>query len=246
MPSREKSNQYVGLGRREGSALGQGNLLGRLDLMYELQALEGGQLLDVGCGNGAYSLRMAEQVDLVVGIDIEPDRLDDFRDAAAGTSTKVLQASATAMPFRSQSFDAVTAIETMEHLGPHMDGTLTEIRRVLRPGGAFYLTTPNRWWPMEQHGFALRGRRHPGWHFPFLTWFPPLHRRLSPDDAFTPARLDRLVTHHGFRRTGLAYMLPPLDGHPGLRRRTRLVRRLIERSPLRRFGQTLVMVYTAA
>jgi SAM-dependent methyltransferase len=234
---------YHGLGRREGSALGDGNVDGRLDLMDQLRPLEGKRVLDVGAGNGAYTLRIVERFDSAVGIDIEPDRLEDFRAAAAGRPVEVLQCSATDTPFADGEFDAVTAIETMEHLREYLPGTMKESARVLRRGGTFYLTTPNRWWPLEQHGFTFRGRSRPGWQFPFLTWIPAVHRRFSPNDAFTPRRLDSLIEPHGFRRTGLAYMFPPLDGHPALRRRVQPFLRFLGRTPLRRFAQTLVMTY---
>lgn len=239
----ESGNAYYGLGAEEGSARGDGNIEGRLTLMDSLVPLQGGRLLDIGCGNGAYTLRMLRGFNEAVGLDIEPNRLRQFRDAAADARVTVLECSATDTPFDDGSFDAVTAIETMEHLGEYRTATLREVARVLRPGGALYLTTPNRWWPMEQHGFMFRGKVHPGWRFPFLTWVPPVHRRFSINDAFTPGRLDRVIQAHGFRRTGLAYMWPPLDGHPDLNRRVRPVLQLLERTPLRRFAQTLVMTY---
>lgn len=238
-----RNGSYYGLGAMEGSARGDGNVEGRIALMDSLVALRGQHLLDIGCGNGVYTLRMLEGFDEAVGIDIEPDRLAHFRGTAGAAAVSVLECSATDVPFEDQTFDAVTAIETMEHLGEYLTGTLSEISRVLRPGGSFYLTTPNRWWPLEQHGFMLRGKVRPGWRFPFLTWIPAVHRRFSVNDAFTPGRLDRLVQAHGFERTGLAYMWPPLDRHPALNRRLRPALTLLQKTPLRRFAQTLVMTY---
>jgi ubiquinone/menaquinone biosynthesis C-methylase UbiE len=216
MTPEKDDGAYYGLGRREGSALGDGNIHGRRKLMDSLEPLEGGHLLDIGCGNGAYTLLMVERFSDAVGLDIEPDRLDDFREAAADKPVRVLQCSASDVPFEDAHFEAVTAIETLEHLGAYLKPTMMESARVLRQGGHLYLTTPNRWWPLEQHGFRFRGKWLPGFFFPFLTWIPALHRLFSPNDAFTPGRLDRLIEPHGFRRTGLAYMWPPLDGHPGV------------------------------
>lgn len=234
---------YDGLGAREGSARGDGNIEGRLGLLQALVPWPGGQLLDIGCGNGAYTLRMVCGFDHAVGLDIEPDRLQDFRDTMADAAVTVLECSATKTPYDAGAFDAVTAIETMEHLADNRASTVREMARVLKPGGTFYLTTPNRWWPMEQHGFIFRGTRQPGWRFPFLTWVPTVHRRFSVDDAFTPARLDRIVEPHGFRRSGLAYMWPPLDNHPRFAAVARPLLNVLQRSPLRRFAQTLVMTY---
>jgi 2-polyprenyl-3-methyl-5-hydroxy-6-metoxy-1,4-benzoquinol methylase len=46
------------------------------------------------------------------------------------------------MPFRSESFDMVTALDIYEHIG-ELDLLQQEIRRILKPGGFLILTTPN-------------------------------------------------------------------------------------------------------
>ena len=176
-------------------------------------------------------------------MDIEPDRLADFRAVVGDLPIEIHEVSAADLPQEDGHFDVVTFIETVEHLGEHMRPVFEETARVVGHGGRLYLTTPNRWWPFEQHGFRALGRWFPGLLFPFLTWFPWLHRRFSPNDAFTPQRLDRLIEPHQFRRTGLAYMWPPLDSHPELRRVAQPLFALLDRTPLRRFAQTLVMCY---
>ena len=218
--------------------------------MRGLRPLTGTRLLDIGCGNGAYTVRMASGFDSVTGVDVEPDRIGDFRAALTAPGAvpetgaiEVLLGSAARLAHPDGHFDVVTAVETMEHLGTHLDAVLSELARVLRRGGTFYLTTPNRWWPLEQHGFRTSRGRRPGWQFPFLTWVPAVHRRFSDSDAFTPRRLDRIVEPHGFHRTGLTHMWPPLDGHPGLRRTIGPIFEIASRTPMRRFAQTLVMTY---
>ena len=54
-----------------------------------------------------------------------------------------LVADAHPLPFRDAAFDALFAGELIEHL-PDPRPALAEFRRVLRPGGALILTTPNR------------------------------------------------------------------------------------------------------
>lgn len=235
--------EYAGLGAREGSARGAGNVSGRINRMHRLRPVRGSRLLDIGCGNGAYTLELAEGFESVVGVDIEPDRIGDFRAVVGDRQIEVLLGSAAGLPYPNGTFDVVTAIETMEHLGDHLDEVVAEVARVITPGGSFYLTTPNRLWPLEQHGFVWRGRRWPGPAFPFLTWLVPIHRRLSDAEAFTPARLDGLVTPHGFYRAGLTFMWPPLDSRPGLARRADVVWRALDTAGLDTFAQTLVMRY---
>ena len=242
-PAGGEAKVYPGLGAREGSALGDGNVEGRLSRMEQLVALEGDALLDVGCGNGAYTIRLAEGFGRTVGIDVEPDRLGDFRARCHDPSIEVVQGSAADTGLEPASFDVVTAIETVEHLGSLLPAVIAEAHRVLRPGGALVITTPNRWWPFEQHGWLWRGRWRAGWTFPFLTWVPALHRRFSDAAVFTPRQLDELIEPLGFRSVGVRRMMPPLDRRPGLRRVLGPVLRRLERPPMGGIAQTLVVAY---
>ncbi len=55
----------------------------------------------------------------------------------------VLQADAQALPFLADTFDFAAAIHSLEHIrDPHL--ALSEVARVLRPGGWFYVGVPNR------------------------------------------------------------------------------------------------------
>ena len=238
------AKRYAGLGALEGSARGAGNVRERLRLIGELVPLSGGLLVDVGCGNGAYTMARADGFDRVVAIDIEPDRLALFRAACEDPRIEIRQGSAAETGLPDGSVDLVTAIETVEHLGDAFRPVMDEARRILAPGGALAITPPNRWFPFEQHGWRRPGgRRFPGWTFPFLTWFRPLHRRFSDAATFTPAELDALVEPAGFRRIGLRYMMPPLDRRPALRRFVGPVMRLLLRLPTRHLSQTLVVTY---
>src|SRR4029079_5688681 len=59
----------------------------------------------------------------------------------------VVQADATALPFPDRIFDRVAMLAVVEHLHPwQLDGTMSEVRRILRPDGfAVIHTVPNRW-----------------------------------------------------------------------------------------------------
>ncbi len=229
-----------GYGAVEGSARGPRNIGRRLELIDKLAPLAGDRLLDIGCGNGAYTVEMASRFERVDAIDIEPERLDQFRAAAPPDNVVIDQLSADDLPFDDGTFDRITAIEVMEHV-IDVPAVLTEVCRVLKPGGYFALTTPNRLWPFEQHGYRLAGKRRPGWSLPGLTWVPPLHRKLSNADAFTQGRLENLLSDAGLTPHGADTMFPPLDrfenGHPLHRFTDRL-----EETPLGAMAQTLVLV----
>lgn len=233
----ERANGY---GAVEGSARGPRNIARRMDLINEIVPMEGERLLDIGCGNGAYTVAMADRFTRVDAIDLEPERLDKFRQSDPPKNVIIDQLSADDLPFEDGLFDRVTAIEVMEHVSD-VPAVLREVHRVLKPGGFFALTTPNRLWPFEQHGYRLAGKRRPGWTFPGLTWLPSVHRKVSNADAFTRGRLEGLIADSGLQPYGGTTMFPPLDrlgeGHPLHRATDRL-----ETTALGVMAQTLVLV----
>jgi SAM-dependent methyltransferase len=74
---------------------------------------------------------------------------------------RVMRASATELPFESESFDLVTALDIVEHLDDDVKG-LAEIRRVLKPGAPAVILVPafqSLWGPNDdQSGHKRRYR----------------------------------------------------------------------------------------
>jgi SAM-dependent methyltransferase len=147
----------------------------------------------------------------------------------------------TFVKFEDATFDMVTAIEVLEHVAD-LDGTLAEVHRVLRPGGRFCVTTPNRWFPFETHGPVIAGKRRRSWVAPGLPWVAPLHRRWSDARAFTKGGLSRQAASHGLTLVGVEWMMPPFDRN-GLGKRIRPFTDWVERGPLAFFGMALVLVF---
>ena len=78
-----------------------------------------------------------------------------------------VQTVGTTLPFADKEFDIVVCFAVLEHVG-NRDVQLAFIRELLRIGRKLYLTTPNRWFPVELHTFL-----------PFLHWLPQaLHQRV--------------------------------------------------------------------
>jgi len=99
------------------------------------------RMLDVGCGNGLFLDRIRGRVAdaQLSGVDYSKYQIE----RPAHASLRLKQADLTrGIPFDDGSFDVVYAAEIIEHL-VDPDLLLSEIRRVLRPGGALVLTTPN-------------------------------------------------------------------------------------------------------
>lgn len=102
-------------------------------------------LLDIGCGTAPLLVHATGRYRLVAGVDVAFRWLvlARCRLAEAGVQVPLVCACAEALPFRGALFDRVVADSTLEHL---RDGPLAvrEVRRVLRPAGAFFVATPNR------------------------------------------------------------------------------------------------------
>lgn len=115
-----------------------------------------GKILDFGCGSKPYE-SLFTQAASYVGVDIkvsghdhENSKVDIYYDGKT-------------LPFPAQHFDAVVSFEVFEHLF-HPDEILSEIRRVLKPGGTLLITIPFAWdeheTPFDFARYTTFGIRH--------------------------------------------------------------------------------------
>src|ERR1700737_4132418 len=105
---------------------------------------QGGVALDVGCGPGSVtpSLARAGGPDgLALGVDISKPMLARAVRAQAGPQTGFMLADAQQLPLRDETVDAVVSIAVLQ-LIPDPEAALTEMGRVLRPGGRLAVMVP--------------------------------------------------------------------------------------------------------
>jgi len=104
-------------------------------------------VLDVGCANGAHTLKAAARAKRVVGMDYDVGQLRVAADTARSRGLDNVQVFAwdltRALPFPEGAFDAVLFLDVIEHLDERQP-VLREIRRVLKPGGRLLVSGPNR------------------------------------------------------------------------------------------------------
>lgn len=121
--------------------------------------------LDVGCGNGLYMRVSADRCREIVGVDITPSWIAAARVAFARlgiSNCRLSEASAMALPFPDETFDLTYSFSTLL-LVPDIRGAVSEMARVLRPGGIAVFDVSNTAGPVHRHWSEwYKTRGHPG------------------------------------------------------------------------------------
>lgn len=129
-----------------------GRLRHSLELLGDVSGL---RLLDIGCSSSRWLVDNVSPAEYF-GIDIVT--LDHGRDKEI-----YAQASAVSLPFRDESFDAISFFEVIEHIPAGTEQiAVSELFRVLKPGGRVAFSTPNAslWSNLLDPAWWLRGHRH--------------------------------------------------------------------------------------
>lgn len=100
-------------------------------------------VLDIGCGGGFLSNDLARAGFKVTGVDLSKESLKVAEAYDETHSVKYEIADAFHLPYPDNSFDAVTAMDFLEHVDDP-DKVIKEFSRVLKPGGLFFFHTFNR------------------------------------------------------------------------------------------------------
>jgi SAM-dependent methyltransferase len=152
--------EQADLGRDEAGIVRQFRYLGRL----VARNIE--DVVVVGCGPRPHMLKvLLDRGYRAIGIEPVPS----FVAAAErylGASDKVLTGTAEHLPFADASQDLVYCNSVLEHVDSPLE-SLTEMQRVLRPGGIAFVITTNR------YRISLRGDNGE-YSVPFFNWLPEL------------------------------------------------------------------------
>jgi 2-polyprenyl-6-hydroxyphenyl methylase/3-demethylubiquinone-9 3-methyltransferase len=103
------------------------------------------KVLDVGCGGGFLTNALAERGHITTGIDLSETSLEVAKKHDSTGKVRYLYANGYNLPFENESFDAVCAMDILEHVEAP-EKIIAEASRVLRPGGLFFFHTFNRNW----------------------------------------------------------------------------------------------------
>ena len=103
-------------------------------------------VLDYGCGPGFIIEWFLKAGATTYGVDMSPETVnlvnEKFKDEERFKGGKRFDGGT--LPYDDDMFDIITVTEVIEHLLPwHIDTVLSELKRILKPGGILLMTTPN-------------------------------------------------------------------------------------------------------
>lgn len=118
-----------------------------LVLFDYLELTENDHLLDCGCGRGFFS-RMANLISSckVTGFELDPELIEIAKENKPSDKVEFKVGDITALPIASESFSKVICTEVLEHIEADKKA-MSEIYRVLTPGGIAALSVPNQRYP---------------------------------------------------------------------------------------------------
>jgi SAM-dependent methyltransferase len=101
----------------------------------------GERVLDLGCGDGVFTAELATAGARVIGVDVAQAALDRGRANYPGLEFRLVPFEGP-LPLADNSFEVVWSSEVIEHVADTARW-LSEVRRVLTPGGRLLITTPS-------------------------------------------------------------------------------------------------------
>ena len=105
---------------------------------------KGKKVLEIGCGDGYGSAYLAKVASEVVGIDYEADIILQAKDKYNAPNLRFIEMDATNLQFTDNLFDIACSFQVIEHIPEEkLIKYLSEVKRVLKKGGKFFLSTLN-------------------------------------------------------------------------------------------------------
>lgn len=172
----------------------------------------GGNVLDIGCGNGRlYGLFTGTTV-RYTGVDTSAKMIGIAKARWADSGAKFAKASALNLPFPEQFFNVVVLAAALHHVPGSVlqEQALREAARVLLPGGILFVTVWNLfqrqylWYVLKNNFLKLTGRSPLDWNDAQIPWKRGtwVSRYCH---AFSPLELSRLVRNSGLAVQGVSY-----------------------------------------
>ena len=134
-----------------------------------------GKILEDGCGVGMYVEHLSPFGGHVIGLEYDLERAAE----AHVNSPHIISAAGEFVPLPSSTFDLILSHEVIEHV-QNDRAAVSEMVRLLKPGGRIALFCPNRGYPFETHGIYWKGKYSFGNKL-FVNYLPRgLRNKLAP------------------------------------------------------------------
>ncbi|MBA7633138.1 2-methoxy-6-polyprenyl-1,4-benzoquinol methylase [subsurface metagenome] len=157
----------------------------------ELEALacrwQKGRLLNIGCAHGPDFLPFKASFDLY-GVDFSTEMLKFARKYSQkfNFAVNLSVADVSHLPYSDETFDWAISVATYHHIkgGEEKQAALSELRRVLKPGGEAFITVWNRWQPRfwfkpREVAVPWRKRGKTLYRYYYLFSYPDLERLVK-------------------------------------------------------------------
>lgn len=124
-----------------------------LKAYYVAQDMVGGELLEIGCGEGRGIELLTSKVNSYSAVDkideVVVQLSEKYKEAT------IIQATIPPLPFEDNSFNSIVSFQVIEHIKD--DATyLKEIHRILKPGGRALISTPNIKMTLSRNPWHMR------------------------------------------------------------------------------------------
>lgn len=126
------------------------------------------KILDIGCGFGWFELNAVSRgARSIIGIELTEKDLETAKKYIDNQKIKFVVGNVLDLPFEKEVFDTIVSFEVVEHIPTGSEDVMfNEVRRVLKNGGAFYLSTPNNsffakifdpaWWMIGHRHYSKK------------------------------------------------------------------------------------------
>lgn len=143
-----------------------------------------GRVLSIGCGDGAFELRLAPHASSVLAVDLSPEAIEVARRAQAASGVRNLEFRC--MSFRdlawTERFDTIVCLAFLHHVPePELPAFLGACREHLAPGGLFFSQDPNARGVLRAIGRVVLGAGYDRYH-------SPDERELDPRETLAQLR----------------------------------------------------------
>lgn len=169
--------------------------------------------IEIGCGNGASTLRMAKHFKNVYALEYFEGHqtvFNELKEQWKVDNAEFITWNIEESPYTSKS-NRLVSFEVIEHL--NAEDSVKNYAASLNKGGLALISVPNKWWIFEQHGAKLP--LLPWNRVPFFSWLPkPIHERWANARIYTKSRICKLLKKHGFKIVETHYITAPMDVLP--------------------------------